>query len=177
MGAHTAAALALAHPERVRALALITPAADPDAPRDEAEHARWDALADGLRTGGVEGFMAAYGDPGVEGRDDYWRDTVLTVVRQRLARHVHPEAVADALHVVPRSEPLGSLSELSRIAVPTVVVGSRDDADPGHPLATARRWAEAIDGAGWALEDEGASPLAWQGAQLSKVIAGVADAG
>ncbi len=35
-------------------------------------------------------------------------------------------------------------------------------------------YAEAIPGARLVVEDEGKSPIAWQGGQLSKVIAGVA---
>ena len=46
-----------AHPERVAALGLITPAYDPDAAAREPGLAAWDALADGLREGGVEGFV------------------------------------------------------------------------------------------------------------------------
>src|SRR5205807_6935613 len=60
MGAHTALALALNHPRRVAALALITPAFDPAGHGRETELARWDALAAGLRDGGVEGVLAAY---------------------------------------------------------------------------------------------------------------------
>src|SRR3984893_2004314 len=51
MGAHTAVRFALAHPERVSALALITPSFDPASVREGAELARWDALAEGLREG------------------------------------------------------------------------------------------------------------------------------
>src|SRR5271166_2829323 len=47
MGAHTALRFALEHPERVAALALITPAFDPSAARDPDELARWDRLAAG----------------------------------------------------------------------------------------------------------------------------------
>src|SRR6266516_4455780 len=93
MGAHTLLRFALERPERAAALVAITPAYDPVDHDDAGRLERWDALADGLRSGGVEGFVAAYGDPGVPGA---WRDTVLTVVRQRLAAHEHPEAVADA---------------------------------------------------------------------------------
>jgi pimeloyl-ACP methyl ester carboxylesterase len=171
MGAHTIAHLAHSHPERVAAMVLITPAFDPEAAEDPDSLARWNALAAGLRAGGVEGFVAAYGDPGVP---DGWRETVATVLRQRLAGHEHPEAVADALQVVPRSRPFESWDTLRAIDVPAVVVGSRDEPDPGHPLATAERWAAEVPGARLLVEEPGKSPLAWQGAQLSKMIAEVA---
>ena len=54
-------------------------------------------------------------------------------------------------------------------------MASRDEADPGHPYAVAERYAEAIPGAELRSEEPGASPLAWQGGQLSKVIAGLAE--
>src|SRR3954468_23814375 len=106
MGTHTLLRFALDHPARVAGLVVITPAWEPD--RD-AGLGRWDALSDGLRRGGVEGFVAAYGEPPVPPQ---WRETVLRILRQRLSRHEHPDAVADALRVVPRSAPLRSLDEL-----------------------------------------------------------------
>jgi pimeloyl-ACP methyl ester carboxylesterase len=171
MGAHTALAFALAAPEGVAALALITPSYDPAEVDDDARLARWDALAEGLRERGVEGFVAAYGEPDVPER---WRETVAKALRQRLAAHQHPEAVADALEVVPRSRPFGRFSDLEAIDVPAVVVASRDEADPGHPYAIAARYAEAIPGARLVSEAPGESPLAWQGGQLSRVIGEVA---
>ena len=171
MGAHTAARFALAHPERVHALCLITPSYDPAQPRGPGSFARWDALAEGLREGGVEGFVRAYDLAAVPER---WRDTVEKVLRQRLAAHEHPRAVADALEVVPRSRPFASTAELESIAAPTVVVASRDQADPGHPLAVGERYAAAIPGARLVVEKEG-SPLAWQGGQLSRVLLELAE--
>jgi hypothetical protein len=50
------------------------------------------------------------------------------------------------------------------------VVGSRDEADPGHPLETAQEYAERLPDAELVVEDEGKSPLPWQGAQLSRAI-------
>lgn len=167
MGAHTIAAFALAHPERVAGACLVTPAYAPERDRD-LEH--WDALAAGLRTGGVDGFLAAYP---IEQVPDAWRETVEKVVRQRLGQHRHPEAVADALQAVPRSAPFGTLAELGAISVPVAVVASRDDADPGHPLEVGQAWADAIPGAALHVEDPGRSPLAWQGGQLSRIIADV----
>ena len=58
--------------------------------------------------------------------------------------------------------------------MPAVVVADRDEADPGHPLAVGEAWARAIPGARLVVEDEGRSPLAWQGSQVSKVIAALA---
>ena len=81
--------------------------------------------------------------------------------------------MADALEVVPRSRPFESLSELGGIDVPTVVIASRDEADPGHPLAVGEAYASAIPGARLVVEpaeDPPRSPIAWQGGQLSKVL-------
>jgi pimeloyl-ACP methyl ester carboxylesterase len=168
MGAHTALSLALRRPERVRALCLITPSFDPSA---HADLSRWDALARGLREGGIEGFVSAYGLDAVPER---WRATVEKVLHQRLSQHADLGAVADALEAVPRSRPFEDMHELERVAAPTIVVASRDEADPGHPQAVAERYAQAIPGARLVLEDEGASPIAWQGGALSRLIAELA---
>jgi pimeloyl-ACP methyl ester carboxylesterase len=173
MGAHTIARFALAHPERVAAIALITPAFDPDT-HSEQDYAGWDALARGLREGGVEGFVAAYDLASLPER---WRETVLTVLRQRLSAHLHPDAVADALEIVPRSRPFESMTELSRIEVPALVVASRDESDPDHPLAVGERYAAAIPGARLLVEEPGASPVAWQGGQLSRALIELMDQG
>jgi pimeloyl-ACP methyl ester carboxylesterase len=172
MGAHTAVRFALEHPERVSALALITPAFLPGADplEREVELARWDALARGLREDGVEGFVRAYDVGSVAPR---WRATIETVLRQRIAAHEHPDALADALEVVPRSDPFEAISDLAALDAPTLVVGSRDEADPGHPLAVAEIYARAIARAELVVEplqEPPRSPLAWQGAQLSQLL-------
>ncbi len=174
MGAHTAIRFTLEHPERVSALALITPAFDPAASHGEAEVAHWNALARGLREGGVEGFVRAYDLSGVPAS---FRATLETVLRQRLSAHLYPHAVADALEAVPRSRPFEQLAQLAAIEVPTVVVASRDEADPGHPLAVGEGYARTIPHARLVVEDAGPptrSPIAWQGGQLSRVIAELA---
>lgn len=174
MGAHTIVRFALEHPERVAAIALITPAFEPEAHtgadgdgNGDAALAEWDALARGLREGGVEGFVAVYNLSSMPKR---WRATVLTVVRQRLSAHLHPEAVADALEAVPRSRPFEAMRDLERIAAPTLVVASRDESDPSHLLAVGERYAAAISGSRLLVEEPGASPIAWQGAQLSRAL-------
>jgi len=171
MGAHTLLRFAIEHPERAAGLVVITPAYDPVTFGDPASLATWDRLSDGLREGGVDGFVEAYGEPAVPER---WRETVLTVLRQRLSAHDHQGAVADALRVVPRSRPFDTLHDLDGIGVPTVVVADRDDADPGHPQSVGEDYARVIPGARMVIEDPGKSPIAWQGGQLSRVIAEVA---
>ena len=169
MGAHTIVRFALDHGDRVAGLVVVTPAFDPDDTQDETERlARWDKLSDGLRRGGVEGFVQAYGTPKSPER---WHDTIYKVLRQRLGAHEHPEAVADALRAVPRSRPFPSIESLAALDAPTVVVADRDEADPGHPRAIGEAYAEAIPGAELRSEEPGASPMAWQGSQLSAVIA------
>lgn len=171
MGAHTLLRFALEKPERVLGLVVITPAFDPGTNDDPERLARWDALADGLERGGVEGFIEAYGEP----RDGPWQDTVVKVIRQRLSQHEHPAAVADALRAVPRSHPFGQVPELRAITAPTAVVASDDEPDPGHPRAVGEDYAAAIPGARLVTDKPGHSPVAWQGSQLSKVIAEIAE--
>jgi pimeloyl-ACP methyl ester carboxylesterase len=164
MGAHTAVAFALARPERVSRLVLITPAYDGRI--REEELGAWDALADGLERDGIEGFLEAWKPPA----DERWRETATLVARQRLGRHRDLRAVADALRVVPRSRPFDSLEQLENLEVDTLVIGSHDKADPGHPLAVAEEYARRLPRARLLVEEPGKSPLAWQGAQLSRAI-------
>jgi pimeloyl-ACP methyl ester carboxylesterase len=172
MGAHTIARFALTHPDRVAGLVVMTPAYDPEDDRP-GQMDRWDRLSDGLRNGGVEGFVQAYGTPAVP---EKWLETIDRVLHQRLAGHDHPDALADALRAVPRSRPFEAWSDLRAIDAPAVIVASRDEVDPEHPYATGERYAAEIPGARLVSEEPGASPLAWQGAQVSKVISEVATA-
>jgi pimeloyl-ACP methyl ester carboxylesterase len=172
MGAHTLVRFALTHPDRVAGLVIMTPAYDPEDDRP-GQMDRWDRLSDGLRNGGVEGFVQAYGTPHVP---EKWLETIDRVLHQRLAAHDHPDALADALRAVPRSRPFEAWSELRAIDAPAVIVASRDEVDPEHPYATGERFAAEIPGATLVSEEPGESPLAWQGAQVSKVISEVAAA-
>jgi pimeloyl-ACP methyl ester carboxylesterase len=172
MGGHTALTLALAEPERVAGLVVITPGYDPETYDAPARLAHWDALASGLRRGGIEGFLAAYD---IDAVPEAYRATVVKVIRQRLALHEHPDALADAIQVVPRSQPFGSLSELGAIrSIPVTVVASADGPDPEHPQALGEAYAAAIPDARLVRDEPGRSPIAWQGSQLSHVIGEVA---
>jgi pimeloyl-ACP methyl ester carboxylesterase len=164
MGAHTLLRFALDHPERAAALVVITPAYEPAEFPGDLE--RWDALAEGFERGGVEGFVEAYGP--ITGP---WAETTEKVLRQRMSLHEHPGAVAQALRQVPRSRPFESLDELGALRMPVTVVASRDEADPGHPLSVGEAYARTIPGARLVTEDADSSPIAWQGGQLSRVIA------
>jgi pimeloyl-ACP methyl ester carboxylesterase len=166
MGAHTAACYALQHADRVAGLVVVGPAAR-GIPSTEEVLTYWDSLADGLQRGGVEGFIAAYD----RDLDPKWRETLLRITRQRLELHKHPEAVAQALREVPRSVPFDGLDELVFLDVPTLVVASHDEADPGHPYAIAQEWAERLPQGRLISEAPSESPLAWQGGRLSREIA------
>ena len=170
MGAHTCLRLSLAQPERVAGLVVITPGFDPVELCDPQRLARWDALSDALRSGGIEAFAEAFGGQRLPAS---WRDTVGRALRQRLAVHEHLDAVADALRTVPRSAPFPDLHALEEIECPALVIGSRDEADPGHRLELAELYAELLPQGRFAGEDAGSSPLAWQGGRVSKLIAEV----
>jgi pimeloyl-ACP methyl ester carboxylesterase len=172
MGCHTATAHALDHADSVAALVLAGPTTM-GLPAPEEALAGWDRLADGLEQAGVDGFMAAYeADLRVKGE---WRDTVLRINRERMERHRHPKAVAQALREVPRSLPFEGLAELETLDVPALVVASHDEADPNHPYAIAEAWAQRLPSARLISEERGKSPLAWQGGRLSRAIADFLD--
>jgi pimeloyl-ACP methyl ester carboxylesterase len=166
MGAHTSLAFALRHPERLAGLVAIGPVYAGEIPAESLAY--WDGLAAALEEGGVDGFLA-YVDRDL-GADHAWRDSVLRFTRERMLLHRHLDAVALALREVPRSRPFGSLGELADLDIPTLVIASRDAADPGHPYEVARAYAESLPGAKLISEGEGESPLAWQGGRLSREI-------
>jgi pimeloyl-ACP methyl ester carboxylesterase len=171
MGAHTVASALLDRPEDFAAAVIIGPVYR-GIRADEATLDYWRGLASGLESGGVDGFMAAYGEGSM---DPDWRETILRITRDRLSLHAHPEAVAMALREIPADIPFGQIDELAAIGVPVLVVASHDVADPSHPYESAAAYAEAIPGATLISEAEGESPLAWQGGKLSREISAFLD--
>jgi pimeloyl-ACP methyl ester carboxylesterase len=167
MGAHTIAHHAtMGGAGPIAGIVFIGPANRGEEPRADSL-AYWDALADGLESGGVDGWLAAYDHD----LNPEWRDTLLRIARARMERHRHPEAIAQALREVPRSVPFDGMTALESLDVPALVVASHDEADPGHPYAVASEWAERLPQARLISEEEGESPLAWQGGRLSREIA------
>jgi pimeloyl-ACP methyl ester carboxylesterase len=170
MGAHTALRFALDHPERVAGLVIVTPGYDPG--EGESRLVRWDSLSRALREGGIDAFLEAYE---LSSLPEAWRATIRTVIAQRLAQHDDLGAVADALAAVPRSRPFDDYAQLATVTAPALVIGSRDEADPEHPLALASAYAAALANAELLVEDPGRGPIAWQGGQISRAIAAVGD--
>jgi pimeloyl-ACP methyl ester carboxylesterase len=173
MGAHTAVAYALRHPERLAGLVIVGPTYF-GKPASAEALAYWDGLADALATAGVDGFVD-YIDRH-QPADSAWRDSVLRFTRERIERNEHLDAVVEALRQVPRSRPFGEMEELEPLRVPALVVASNDEADPGHPRHIAEAYAERLPQARLIVEGDDESPLAWQGGKLSREIAAFAAA-
>ncbi|MBS1886916.1 MAG: alpha/beta hydrolase [Actinobacteria bacterium] len=167
MGAHTAVGYALAHPERLSGLVIVGPTYT-GGPLAPAARAYWEGLAAALEAGGIDGFVEYLIR---EGRTaEPWRDSVARVSRERMELHRDLGAIARALRETPASQPFGSLADLSGLEVPALVVASHDQADPGHPYAVAADYAATLPRGRLISEDEGQSPLAWQGGRLSREI-------
>lgn len=167
MGAATAMAFTLEHPERVPALVQITPAYTGYARTGDVDGDLWAKLATAL-DGGVDEFVEVAQPDDIPER---WRAVAREATRQRMERHEHLEAVAQAVREIPQSVAWKGLEPLSSLDVPVLIVGSQDDADSLHPLAVAVEYSRKLPNAELVVEDRGDSPLAWQGARLSNVIA------
>jgi len=172
MGAHTAVAYALRHPERLGGLVVVGPTYVGE-PASTKTLAYWDGLAAALASDGVDGFVD-YIDHH-QRTDSAWRDSVLRFTRERILQNQHPEALVEALREVPRSRPFETMAELESLQLPALVVASNDAADPGHPRRIAEAYAASLPQARLIIEDEGESPLAWQGGRLSREVASFAD--
>lgn len=166
MGAATAMAFALEHPERVPALVQITPAYTGYARTGAVDGHDWERLAKALEAG-IDEFVR-FAQP--DDIPDEWREIARKATRQRMERHVDLTAVAQALREVPSSIAWKGLERLSELDVPVLIVGSRDDADRIHPFGVAEEYARKLPNAELVVEQKGESPLAWRGARLSKAI-------
>src|SRR5215210_7756136 len=130
MGAATAMAFTLEHPERVPALVQITPAYTGYARTGDVDGEIWEQLATALN-GGIEEFIRVAQPGDIPER---WRVVAREATRQRMERHEHLDAVAQALREIPHSTAWKGLEPLASLDVPVLIVGSQDDADAIHPL-------------------------------------------
>jgi pimeloyl-ACP methyl ester carboxylesterase len=167
MGAATAMAFTLEHPERVPALVQITPAYTGYARTGDADGATWEKLASALDDG-IDAFVE-FAQP--QGLPERWRDVAREATRQRMERHADLSSVAQALREVPSSIAWKGLDVLTELDVPVLVVGSQDESDFLHPLGVAEEYCRKLPRGELVVEAKGDSPLAWQGARLSNVIA------
>jgi 3-oxoadipate enol-lactonase len=166
MGAATAMAFTLDHPDRVPALVQITPAYTGYARTGDFDGDGWEELATALE-GGIEEFIKVAQPQGIPER---WRDVAREATRQRMERHSDLTAVAQALRELPSSVAWKGLDALSDLEIPVLVVGSQDDADFLHPLGVAQEYCRKLPNCELVVEEKGQSPLAWQGARLSNAI-------
>jgi pimeloyl-ACP methyl ester carboxylesterase len=166
MGAHTAVGYALAHPERLSGLVVIGPTYTGEL-NDTRIH-YWEGLAAALEAGGIDGFVEYQSRKSSAAPE--WRERLARITRERMELHRDPQELARALRETTASRPFGSLEDLAALEVPALVVASRDEADPGHPYAVAEAYADVLPRARLISEDEGESPLAWQGGHLSREI-------
>jgi pimeloyl-ACP methyl ester carboxylesterase len=168
LGCHTAATWALENAGEPAGLVFIGPV-NRGMPAPPEVLAYWDGLAEGLEADSLDGFMRAYEQDLAVAPE--WREKIIAITRERIGRHRQPEAFADALRQVARSQPFEGLAELESLDVPALVVASHDDADPTHPYSVAEAWADALPNAELISEERGQAPLAWQGGRLSREIA------
>ena len=167
MGAATAMAFTLEHPERVPVLVQVSPAYTGYARTGDVDGENWEKLAAALDEG-VERFLEV-AQPG--NLPERWREVAREATRQRMERHADLTSVAQALREVPSSIAWKGLDALSELEVPVLVVGSQDDSDWLHPLVVARDYERRLPRAELVVEEQGKSPIAWQGARLSNAIA------
>src|SRR3954447_7124553 len=167
MGAATAMAWTLDHPDRVPALVQITPAFAGVPRTDGLEDHQWERFADVLESGGIDAFVEIAHPTDLPER---WREVVRRGTRQRLERHQHLDAIPGALRTVPRSIAFHGMQQLEALQVPPLIVANRDEAEDLHPLEVAEEYARRLPNAELIVEEEGESPIAWQGGKLSKAI-------
>lgn len=165
MGGLTALRLVLEQPDAAAGLLLVTPAFDPEHHPPVEHLPRAARVSRALRDADLEAFIAAQPvlveDPAVE--------TMLRGFAQRqFDRHRDLASVADAIDAMLLARPFETYAQLAGVAVPTLVLGSRDALDRNHPLRLARAYASAL-GAPFECEPEGSVPYAWRARQISRI--------
>ena len=139
MGAATALAFALAHPERVERLLLTAPAFG-DA--DNAGRDRLLEMADEIERWGMPEFLELVAR---RQREQFnWGPDLIAFVASMIGAH-QPASIAAALKAVSAWRPFSDLSVLARLRCPVFILAW--DHDPLHPLELARRMAAHLPNA------------------------------
>ncbi len=171
MGFHTALRVILDHPDRVAGLVGITPGFDPAETPTAKDLSDADLTAALMRRSGIEGFveaLEAIGDPlGTIAPDE---------LRVRMSQHRDLTPLADAVERVVRSRPFESLDELGTLEAPVLIVASRDEFDPRHPLRISHAYAAALPRAELHCEAKGRAPIAWSRRRLGDLVLDFAQA-
>jgi pimeloyl-ACP methyl ester carboxylesterase len=139
LGAGVALRFALDYPDRVRALGLIRPAWI-HVPLTEGQLV-WPEIVVLLRAEGRERGLEAFRDSETYARV---REVSEYAATSLCSQFSDPRAVerVPRLDGLPRSTPYDDPSALSRVLVPTLVVGA--SRDPQHPLEFANIWARGL---------------------------------
>src|SRR3954470_20958731 len=135
MGAATAMAWTLDHPERVPALVQVTPAFAGVPRSDGLEDHQWERFADVLESGGIDAFVEI-AEPG--DLPERWRENARTATRQRLGRHQHLDAIPHALRTVPRSVAFHGFERLNHWGFRPRGLGAGTEAAGSPPWETPR---------------------------------------
>ena len=136
MGAATALAFALAHPQRVEALLLTAPAFG-DALNADSE--RMIDMGRRLSELGTPAFLVEAAE---RQRTQFnWTPDLIAFVADMFGAH-HAPSLATALQSVPLWQPLPDLQVLARFKARTCIVAWEQD--PVHPIALARRMVAAL---------------------------------
>jgi pimeloyl-ACP methyl ester carboxylesterase len=139
MGAATALAFALAHPQRVAALLLTAPAFG-DSPNPDSQ--RMLDMGKSLAQLGMAEFLSV---AAVRQRTQFnWAPELVRFVAELFSAH-EADSLATALQTVPRWLPLPDMAPLAQFQPPTCIVAW--DGDPVHPIELARRMAAALPNA------------------------------
>ena len=126
MGAATAMAFTLEHPERVPALVQITPAYRVTRAPATWTDDTWERMASELDAGGVDAFVEV-AQPG--DLPEKWREIAREATRQRMERHEDRGRWRRRCARCRARSPGRAWSRWA-LDVPVLVVGSRDRADP-----------------------------------------------
>ena len=137
---------------------------------DPADLEEWEALA--ARDGRARTSTVFVELSGVNRLPEQFRDVARRAVRQRLERHRAP---AGGGRRPARGAPLHRLRRAGRTGRPRPARTRGGQPRRDRPRPPARAWREEyarrLPRAKLVVEDEGESPLAWRGAQLSREIA------